>query len=192
MVSANVPQLTWNAHSGSTAKNERTLHFTAQQLLAAAGQHNRSNDAVARATLQAQLATLQTDLDHSNAQVLQLTEQLAASSRLKPTTMEASKDFETITFKQHTPSLHASTYVVPTRRRSTKIDQFTTSIPFYILSILFGVSLAVAVAVASPSLSTWLAIAPFLLLLVRGLFVVVAASTVISFMLEFLNTQKTV
>ncbi|MEM9151392.1 MAG: hypothetical protein AAGB19_13175 [Cyanobacteria bacterium P01_F01_bin.3] len=82
------------------------------------------------------------------------------------------------------PAMMASTYVVPKRSRSSLLDQLTSSIPFTVLMVVFGISLAAAVALASPTTAVWLSMSNLIINLLRALFVTIAFSLAISFVAE--------
>lgn len=82
------------------------------------------------------------------------------------------------------PALVASTYVVPTRSQPAVLNAMASSIPFAVLLVLFAMSLAAAVALASPSVALWIGVSELIITLIRALFVTVVFSVVIAFILE--------
>jgi hypothetical protein len=82
------------------------------------------------------------------------------------------------------PAKQSSTYIVPKRQRSQRFDRATRSVPFYLLMVFLGVGLATTIALTIPMTSAQIGFTPLLMVVLKGLFVVVAVSTVGSFALE--------
>ncbi|MEL6881871.1 MAG: hypothetical protein AAFP09_15190 [Cyanobacteria bacterium J06607_10] len=88
--------------------------------------------------------------------------------------------------KQHTSNSTMnnlpSTYIVPKRLRNHRFDKLTQSIPFFVLLTLSIGAFSVAIATSIPSL--WPSVQVFLAALARSLFLIIACSTLGSFVLE--------
>lgn len=125
------------------------------------------------AQLQQQVLLLTKKLEQANSQTEQALNLAKTRSRSSAPSARRPK-----------PATMPTTYTVPKRSRSQRIDRWTTVVPFCVMTALFGAGLAAAVATASPSFSLWVGLSPFLISLMRGLFVAIAFSAVISFFLE--------
>ncbi|MEN8443749.1 MAG: hypothetical protein ABG776_01930 [Cyanobacteria bacterium J06555_13] len=130
------------------------------------------------------LAQAQRQVQQLQQQVLLLTKKLEQANFQTKLAINLAKTRPTLQAKRPEPSTMSTTYIVPHRSRAQHIDRWMSAVPFGVMTVLFGAGLAAAVAIASPSLSLWLGLSPFLIALIRGLFVAIAFSTVISFFLE--------
>jgi hypothetical protein len=118
-------------------------------------------------TLNQQVLSLASQLDMANQQTV--TEKLAANSARSPKHL-------------HEPSRQASTYVVPKRERSHRVDHLIAVIPFSMLMLAFAIGLVAAFILAMPAL--WVGISPFVSSLIRGLFLIIAIATILSIAVE--------
>jgi hypothetical protein len=117
-----------------------------------------------------------------NQQVLRLSSQLEQANQQTATAQKLATNFAHRSKHLHEPSRQPSTYVVPKRVRSQQVDHLIAAIPFSMLMLAFAVGLAAAFILALPAL--WVGISPFLSPLIRGLFLMIAVATILSFALE--------
>jgi hypothetical protein len=132
--------------------------------------------------LKAQLRRANHTIHTLNQQVLRLVSQLEQANQKTATAQKLAANFARRPKRLHEPTRQPSTYVVPIRERSQRVDHLMAIIPFSMLMLAFAVGLAAAVLLAIPTL--WVGVSPFLSILIRGLFLTVAISTILSLALE--------
>jgi hypothetical protein len=140
-------------------------------------------------TLKTQLRCANHTIHTLNQQVLILASQLEQANQQTETAQRLAANFARSPKQSHEPSRQASTYVVPKRERSQRVDQLMATIPFSMFMLAFAVGLAAAFILAMPAL--WVGISPFLSILIRGLFLMISVATILSFTLEIYRYHST-
>jgi hypothetical protein len=108
--------------------------------------------------------------------------QLDTSHKQRGIAQKPNGDFASRQQRIHEPSRQSTTYIVPQRVRSPRLDRLIAFIPFLMLMAAFAISLAAAVTLAMPSL--WNSMSPFFAIFIRGFFLAIAVSIIVSLVLE--------
>jgi hypothetical protein len=132
--------------------------------------------------LKVQIHRANNTIHHLNQKILSLSSQLDIANQQTVTAQKLAANFAHRPKPSHEPSRQPSTYIVPQRERSSRVDRLMATIPFSMLLLAFAVGLTAAFIIAMPAL--WVGISPFVSTLIRGLFLVIAVATILSLALE--------
>lgn len=166
---------------------------------------NRGSSRAAIAELRSEVDAMQTAMMRVHRQIHHLTDQLVQTNiqvqqvagthpmndfhphqtkTVAPSPYQKAKQPTQPRHRTPEPATKSSTYVVPKRSRANLLDQLTRSIPVSVLLVIFGIALAAAVALASPSVTLWIGLSGLIVPLLRGLFITIAVGSAIAFILE--------
>jgi hypothetical protein len=132
--------------------------------------------------LMAQLQRSEAIIQSMRQQIHHLSSQLETANQRTVTAQTLNSKLQPRKRQRHEPSWQASTYVVPKRRRSIRIDRLLTAAPFSVLMMSFSVGLAAAFMLAMPALT--LSLSPTIILSIRILFLTIAITTIGSLVFE--------